>query len=42
MSAQFSRQTSGLAQQMLPRINLLAKRCAEIGWHLDFSSYRDG
>jgi predicted TIM-barrel fold metal-dependent hydrolase len=28
--------TPGLAQKMLPRINLLAKRCKEIGWHLDF------
>ena len=29
-------QTSGLADKITPRINLLAQRCAEIGWHLDF------
>ena len=27
---------AGLAQQMLPRIQTLDARCAEIGWHLDF------
>ncbi len=29
-------QTSGLADQLKSRIELLAKRCSEIGWHLDF------
>jgi predicted TIM-barrel fold metal-dependent hydrolase len=29
-------QQSGLADQLMPRITLLAKRCAEIDWHLDF------
>jgi predicted TIM-barrel fold metal-dependent hydrolase len=29
-------ETSGLAEQLKSRIDLLAKRCAEIGWHLDF------
>jgi len=29
-------QEAGLAAKLLPRIELLAKRCAEIGWHLDF------
>lgn len=28
--------TPGLAQQMMPRIQILAKRCKELGWHLDF------
>lgn len=27
---------AGLAQKMTPRIERLAARCAEIGWHLDF------
>jgi 2-pyrone-4,6-dicarboxylate lactonase len=27
---------AGLAAKMLPRIEKLAARCAEIGWHLDF------
>lgn len=27
---------SGLAQKLLPRIQRLDARCAEIGWHLDF------
>ena len=29
-------QKTGLADQLMPRISLLAKRCAEIGWQLDF------
>jgi 2-pyrone-4,6-dicarboxylate lactonase len=29
-------QKTGLAEQLMPRIKLLATRCAEIGWHLDF------
>lgn len=27
---------AGLAERLLPRINLLEKRCREFGWHLDF------
>jgi 2-pyrone-4,6-dicarboxylate lactonase len=27
---------AGLAQSLLPRVQRLAARCAEIGWHLDF------
>ena len=27
---------AGLAQKMTPRIERLAARCAELGWHLDF------
>lgn len=27
---------AGLAQRLLPRIDRLESRCAEIGWHLDF------
>ena len=26
----------GLAERLLPRINLLEKRCRDFGWHLDF------
>ena len=29
-------QDAGLAEKLLPRIKILAARCAEIGWHLDF------
>jgi len=28
--------TPGLADKMIPRIEKMAKRCQEIGWHLDF------
>ena len=28
--------TPGLADKMIPRIEKIAKRCQEIGWHLDF------
>jgi len=27
---------AGLAERLLPRINLLEKRCRDFGWHLDF------
>jgi 2-pyrone-4,6-dicarboxylate lactonase len=29
-------QEAGLASKLLPRIETLAARCAEVGWHLDF------
>lgn len=29
-------QDAGLAEKLLPRIEKLAARCAEVGWHLDF------
>jgi len=29
-------QSSGLAAELLPRIEILEARCAEVGWHLDF------
>ena len=29
-------QTAGLAASLLPRVNLLAARLANVGWHLDF------
>jgi predicted TIM-barrel fold metal-dependent hydrolase len=29
-------QEAGLAAKLLPRIETLAARCAEVGWHLDF------
>jgi len=29
-------QEEGLAERLLPRINLLEKRCRDFGWHLDF------
>jgi predicted TIM-barrel fold metal-dependent hydrolase len=29
-------QSSSLAAELLPRIETLAARCAEVGWHLDF------
>jgi predicted TIM-barrel fold metal-dependent hydrolase len=29
-------QASGLAEKLIPRISILEKKCADIGWHLDF------